>query len=65
MYEFLTFINFWFRPVLVIFATLIGLYLTFKKFGNSISVTYNVAYESLVAPRITDIVLTNHKENPR
>ena len=64
MHEILTFIYTWFRPVLVLFATLIGLYLTFKKFGNSVSVTYNVNCDSLVAPRISDIVLTNHKDKP-
>lgn len=64
MYEFLTFIDKWFRPVLVIFATVVGLYLTFKKFGNSVSVTYNIESDSLVAPRISDIVLTNHKDKP-
>lgn len=64
MYEFLTFIDTWFRPVLVVFATLVGLYLTFKKFGNSVSVTYNVECGPLVAPRISDIVLTNHKDKP-
>lgn len=53
-----------FRPFLVIFATLIGLYLTFKKFGNSVSVTYTVEFKELVAPRISDVVLTNYKDKP-
>lgn len=64
MHEILTFIDTWFRPVLVLFATLIGLYLTFKKFGNSVSVTYTIESGRLVATRISDIVLTNHKDKP-
>ncbi|OOV85498.1 hypothetical protein B1202_02325 [Acinetobacter amyesii] len=38
--------------------------MTFKKFGNSVSVTYTVESDSLVAPRISNIVLINHKDKP-
>ncbi|MCL6246537.1 hypothetical protein M5F00_01435 [Acinetobacter sp. ANC 4945] len=64
MHEILAFIDSWFRPGLVVLATSLGLFLTFKKFGNSVSVTYTVESDSLVAPRISNIVLINHKDKP-
>lgn len=64
MYEILAFIDGWFRPGLVVLATSLGLFLSFKKFGNSVSVTYTIEGDSLVAPRISDIVIINHKDKP-
>lgn len=64
MQEILCFIDTWFRPLLVVFATIIGLYITFKKFGYSVSVTYKESYQRLSGSRITDIVITNHRDRP-
>ena len=51
MQEILCFIDTWFRPLLVVFATIIGLYITFKKFGYSVSVTYKESYQRLSGKR--------------
>ncbi len=64
MNELLIFIDIWFRPVLMGVGAAFGLYFSFKKLGNSVSVTYTVEIGRLVAPRISDIVLTNHKDKP-
>lgn len=49
-------------PGLVLFP--FSLYFAWKKIGTNVSVSYAIHHEHTLAPRISSVILTNHKDKP-
>ena len=59
-----TFLNEFFRPLLLLVSTAFAIYFAYKKIGNRVTAQYSFGGESFTPFHITEVVLSNKKDKP-